>query len=721
VPKVIDFGIAKALFDQVPDTGPVTGYGTVIGTPEYMSPEQAEPGRLDVDTRSDVYSLGVLLYELLTGSTPRGPVKVPTDGNAAPLRARGAEPLPPSVRAATESWRRQIRGDLDWIVLKALEPDRERRYETADGLAQDVLHYLADEPVLARPPSRAYRLRKFVRKHRGPVLATALTLLALLVGIAGTTVGMLRAREAEADAVTARKAESEQLREVKIQRDLAAANATAARTAQTAAREEQETTEAVLQFVRQHVLAAARPKGLENGLGPSVTLREAVNAAEPKIAGAFAGRPLVEASVRTVLGITYEHLGEVEKAVRQHTRALRLRTKHLGPDHQLTAEAMSNLGESYCSAGRFDDGVRMLESALKKCPASGARPDADTLTVMNNLGRAYNHVGRTAEAIRLLEEVRDCSRVRFGPDHWRTLATMNNLSQAYCRVGRFADAAGVLEDTLRRCQASLVRDHSLTLSVMNNLGDVCHRLGQLARAATLFRKVLERSVPALPSDHPGIFATMFNLGETYRALGQFAEAVGWHEKALAGRRKKLPRGHSDVFRSLDALAEAYIGAGRKVEAGRLIQKRLDLAQGHPQVTKLIWAGLLIRAGRQFIQAGQFAQAERVLKEALALREKTEAHAWTTSNTRALLGAALLGQERFAEAEPLLLTGYEGMKQQEAKIPPGQRRLLADAGRRILDLYERWGRPADADRWRKKLGLSAPQPLPAPRPIPAEGN
>jgi tetratricopeptide (TPR) repeat protein len=720
VPKVIDFGIAKALFDQAPDTGPVTGFGAVIGTPEYMSPEQAEPGRLDVDTRSDVYSLGVLLYEMLTSATPLGPVKLPADGKPASPGARGDEPLPPSTRAGTPSWRRQIRGDLDWIVLKALERDRERRYETADGLAQDVLRHLADEPVLARPPSRAYRLRKFVRKHRGAVLATALTLLALLGGIAGTTVGMLRAWDAEADAVTARKAESEQLRQVEIQRDLATANAEAARKAQASAREEEETTAAVLDFVLRQVFAAARPKGLENGLGPNVTVREAVNAAEPKIARAFAGRPLVEASVRTVLGGTYEYLGEAEEAVRQHTEALRLREKHLGPDHQLTVAAMSNVGNSYCSATRFNDAVGMLEAALKKCPASGARADADTLTIMNNLGRAYYRLGRPAEAIRVLEHVRAGSRSMFGPDHLRTLATMNNLSEAYRRAGRLADAITVLKETLPRCRSSLGKDHSLTLAVMNNLSDFYRSAGRFREAAPLFHSVLERAVQVFGPDHPHVLATMFNLGQTYCALGQFAEAVEWHEKALAGRKKKLPHGHYDVFRSLNGLAEAYIGAGRNVEAGRLIEERLELAKGDPRATKA-WPALLTGAGRQFIQAGQFIQAERVLKEALALREKSERDDWTTSNTRALLGLALLGQQRFDEAQPLLLTGYEGMKQQEAKIPPAQRRPLADAGGRIVELYERWGRPAEADRWRKKLGLPVPQPLPPPRPVPAEGD
>jgi hypothetical protein len=220
-------------------------------------------------------------------------------------------------------------------VLKALEKDCDRRYETADGFAQDVLRHLADEPVLARPPTRAYRFRKFVRKNRGAVVVATVTLLTLLGGIAGTTVGMLRARAAEMAAVTARKGEADQLRE-------ATTSATAARNTEAAARKSEAEATGVLRFVREWVFAAGQPKEWDCGLRPDVTLRDAIRAAEPKITDTFADRPLVEASVREVLGTMDQYLADAEPAARQHEHVLRIRSKQLGPNGWLTSTAKNN-------------------------------------------------------------------------------------------------------------------------------------------------------------------------------------------------------------------------------------------------------------------------------------------------------------------------------------------------------------------------------------------
>src|SRR5262245_11845950 len=217
IPKVIDFGVAKAAGQPLTEKTLITAFGSIVGTLEYMSPEQAEVNQLDIDTRSDIYSLGVLLYELLTGSPPFSRKELEKAGMLEMLRViREKEPSKPSTKLSTAEGlpalaanrgtepaklTRLVRGELDWIVMKALEKDRNHRYETANGFARDVQRYLADEPVQAGPPSVSYRVRKFIRRRRGPVLAASVAVVLLVAGIVGTTWSMLRATHAEAEAV----------------------------------------------------------------------------------------------------------------------------------------------------------------------------------------------------------------------------------------------------------------------------------------------------------------------------------------------------------------------------------------------------------------------------------------------------------------------------------------------------------------------------------------
>ena len=219
VPKVIDFGVAKAIGGKLTDDSLSTQFGAVIGTLEYMSPEQAGLTDIDIDTRADIYSLGVILYELLTGLRPIDAKRLRKAAIGEMIRIiREEEPAKPSTRlsgdgslpslaAVRQTEPRKLmsllRGELDWVVMKCLEKQRDRRYETANDLARDIQHYLANEPVEARPPSASYRLGKFLRRNRGPVIAAALVLLALVGGIIGTTFGLVRADRA-------RRAEAEQ-------------------------------------------------------------------------------------------------------------------------------------------------------------------------------------------------------------------------------------------------------------------------------------------------------------------------------------------------------------------------------------------------------------------------------------------------------------------------------------------------------------------------------
>jgi tetratricopeptide (TPR) repeat protein len=545
VPKVIDFGVAKAAGQPLTEKTLVTGLGAVVGTPEYMSPEQAELNQLDIDTRSDIYSLGVLLYELLTGTTPVTRKRLKEAALLEVLRViREEEPPKPSTRLSTTDelpsiaanrgteparLSRLVKGELDWVVMKALEKDRNRRYETADGFAADLQRYLAGEAVLAVPPSAGYRLRKFVGRNRGPVIATALVALALVAGIVGTTWGLIRADAARRDADRARQAESER--------------ADGERRAKQEAQANEADMQALFKFVEERVLDAAGPEGLDGGLGHDVTLRRAIEAALPFAARDFQNQPTVEARLRLTFGFLFLDWGEPEKAVEQFAASRAVNTGHVGPKHEWTLLSVNGLGRSYAALGRDAEAVALWEEAIPLLIEKKG-PDHDwTLASMHNLAGSYAALERHADALRLREEVFARQKAKHGLDNVETMMALNNLVISYVTARRYDEALRLGRESLEWRKTKFGPTAVPTLRTMATLAAVSFALGRHADALKLREETLALRKEKLPPGHPEILESMENLASSHAALDRHADALKLLEEALALRQAKQGPNH----------------------------------------------------------------------------------------------------------------------------------------------------------------------------------
>lgn len=561
VPKVIDFGVAKALHRRLADRTVYTEIGGVVGTLEYMAPEQAELSALDVDTRADVYALGALLYELLTGSPPLDKTRLAAAGLAEVVRIiKEEEPQRPSTRLSesaetlpglaaqrrTEPSRlaREVRGDLDWVVMKCLEKDRSRRYETANALARDVERHLADEPVEARPPGRGYRLRKFARRNRGPLAAAALVLLTLVAGAAVATWQAVRATKAEG--LAERRYEKE--REARKDADAARKAADAA---QRKAVSEAHKSEQVAAFMKR-MLAAVGPSA---ALGRDTTmLREILDDTTRRLEQ-LKGQPAVEADLRTVLGGVYYDLGDYKAAEAMYRGALDLRRGLLGERQAEVASVLSDLGEAVRKQGHYDEAERLLVKAI------GLQREL--------LGEDDPAVGLTLHRLGMVHNRRSLDR-KSTDDASRAEAVLREALAVYRRHPTEDTAGG-------RGTASVLDQLALSLQYQR----------RHAEAESVFREALALQRRLAPSGSPALAHVLHNLGGPLRDQGKLAEAEACYRESLEIRRKQLPPGHRDTLDSIFSFANFLIRSGRAEEAAPLVEEFVRLAEGEAALQKQI--------------------------------------------------------------------------------------------------------------------------------------
>ena len=562
VPVIIDFGIAKATSQELTQKTLFTEAKQIVGTPEYMAPEQAEATRLDVDTRADVYSLGVILYELLTSTRPFDFHSLADKSYVELLRQiREIDPPKPSTRVKTLDERlmavakrrqaeprklgRLMRGELDWIVMKALEKERQRRYATASALADDLRRFRENLPVQAGPPSSLYRLSVAVRRNRAAVIAGAVVVLALVGGGAAALVSGHRARLAEGEA---RRAEGE-------------------------ARREARRAESVLEMI-QTMLSASN---VHEHKGPDYTVRELLDDFNRELVRMELDEPDVEATVRATVGEAYRSLGLFDAANRHTVRALELRRDVHGEDDRRYGDALWKLCWLRHDQGDYEEAERAVRGALRIAQSTDGAESVQAGKCLFTLADLLRHRGQLEDA----EEhaLRAFAIVDGGED---------GLAAAQC-----ADVVGMI-----------YRD-----------------LGQMDRAERWHRDAVARLRDLYSGDHPAVAGALANLGSVLDAVGQAEESEASHREALEMRRRLFEPDHLDIASSLQTLSAALYRRLRFEQAEDYARESLEIYRKKLDAPDGRIGSALFNLGRIVRYRGRTQEAEQLLREAVDMRRE----------------------------------------------------------------------------------------------------
>jgi len=636
VPRIIDFGLAKATTSQVDGQNRFTQMGHFVGTPGYMSPEQADPnldGVQDIDTRTDVYSLGVVSYVLLAGLQPFEAKN--KDGQKQPLdellrKLRQEDPPSPSSKvsadrdtstataAARGTEPKQLvsllRGDLDWIAMKALEKDRTRRYGTPSELAADLRRYLNHEPVVARPASTGYRLRKYTRRHRVAVFVAA-GLVLLLAAFSLVQALQLRRITRERD-----RANSERDRATRI-------------------------TDFMTNMFKVSDPSEAR--------GNSVTAREILDKAANDVPKGLASDPKVQAQMMQVMATTYSNLGLFNRANELSQQALDIRMKALGPDDPETLRSMSQVATNLARLGHLPEAEKLERDALARERRVLGPGDPLTIKVTGDLGTILGMEDHNEEALQLQREAVENGTRYMGADDPVVMGITANYAGALCGQNRYADAEPMYRRVFEFYRRTAGPDVPKTVLQEGNLGFAIDEQGRYAEAEPLYRHELAVELKVLGPDHRSTTGTMHSLSDVLKEEGHLAEAEPLGRQALANRSRTLGPEHHETLKAKAWLSDALSREGKFQEAEKLQREALPaLARvlGPEDPYTLFTQSLLART---LNGEGHYDEAEKTAREAYtALVRVAGLEDSGTVVALQQLGDALASTGRYPEAEKL---------------------------------------------------------------------
>jgi eukaryotic-like serine/threonine-protein kinase len=590
MPRIIDFGVAKATSQSLTAGTMYTQIGAIIGTFGYMSPEQADSAGQDIDTRSDVYSLGAMLYELLVGVLPLDFRKLAFDHAlrllreqdvpkpSTKLRMMGGDSVVTAQnrRADVPALERQLHGDADAIALKALEKDRARRYASASDLAADIGRYLGNEPVMARPAGAAYRARKYVRRHRtGVAVATAGLLLLIAFAVTQTI----------------------ELRRITRERDRA---------------------DRIAQFMTD-MFKVSDPR---QNRGNKVTAREVLDQASKNIDTSLNRDPVLQAQLMQRMGITYSELALYPQAQALLEQTVEIQRRVLGPRNRDTLYSTFNLGAVLANEGHLTRSEKLYRDTLATQQRVLGPENPDTLFTMNNLAQTLMSEGHFAEAEKIQREVVRLRTHALGPDDHHTLASMAGLANILMQERRYADAETVCRQTLDVQRRVLGTDHPETLGTMLLLGNALQGEGKNAEAEKIQRETLDVERRVLGPDHPDTLTTMSDLAITLEAENRYPEAEKLDREALEGRTRVLGPDSPDVLISMNNLAnvltdEKHWGEAEKLQRQTLDIQRRVLGAEHPYTLFSI-----ANVGIDLSHEGRYSEGAKLFQQAIQIASKT---------------------------------------------------------------------------------------------------
>ncbi len=713
VPKIIDFGVAKALTQPLTERTLVTEQGQLFGTPEYMSPEQADMANEDIDIRSDIYSLGVLLYVLLTGVLPF---------DSTTFRESGIEhirqiicevdPMTPSTRLTKqgeaakkiaknrqikmETLARRLHRELEWIPLKAMRKERARRYRSAMELADDIENYLRGDPLIAGPESTTYRAMKMFRKHRVPFAAGVITVASLVVGLVISALMYFHAENARAEA------------------------------------------QAVSDLLQKSITSSLN---LRQVTGKEITVRSILDAISENLEVEFQSQPLFGASIQNELISAYGVLGLYEQAELHAKRAIEMRRTLLGTENIATLHSTYQLGWLYLLQSRYSEAEPLLTEALAGFKVALDEENPDRLWCMAFLGWVYiyqhhfseaeelfkdgldaatrtrgtNHPvvpflmfswasshwmqGRYQEAERLYLRGLEISRHMHGELHDDTLFLMHGLGALYLDMGRYKEAEEFLQAALKVRREVWGEEHPLTLQTMTEVGWLYHSQGRYEQAESLFVKAVKTSREVLGEAHYVTALSMHGLGALYLSLGRYDEAEPLLDEVLGISSHVMGEKTWFTLRIMNTLARLYTAMGRYEEADNMFQQTLTARRrvwdaNHPEIYETTNDFAVLDTKKK-----QYDKAKTLFDEALKGRQHKlgDGHP-DTLETKNYLAILYKEQAQYDKAEKLLLEAIEGRRLKLGDEHPHTIESLNN----LIELYETWGKPKKAEEWRTKL-------------------